>query len=533
MLFITYNQNSGGRSGHKLCDIFTTFILANLLNMHVIYNSSWKNQLIISEKSLKKYSFNNKYNIDYTLEINNVRDWKSVSFEEYKKLKNQLQELSIKYENILLKISNVYKIHAHTIYDWYLNKLIDKDIYNLKLVPTLRKLYFEDNNDDIIDSISIHIRRGDLADKLINYGFNFSYYKNMIDTINDNLDVKINVYCENSRYSDILELKNCKNTVLYLGGTTNFDKHFNNMVRSKVLIISPSSLCLFAAILNKGTVLVDNKVIKWRYNIFNKVDLVFDSFDNISEKIELIKKQFKFKNEKKNKCIKNFFTFGAGPQKYIDMGNKLTTSAKNTNLFNQVNFYTDKDLKDDTEFWNKHGKFIENNKRGYGYWIWKPYLIKKTIDKMNDGDILLYLDSDSSINVDKKENIEKIFEIVKTDLILGTINNGKHGSEITWCKKDLLLKIKLLNWQLYLAQRQSGLNFFYVCDKVRKLVNEWYEISCDYHMIDDSPSISKNYRVFWEHRHDQSVFSVLTKKYRIFSSYKIFDTIFNNVIENK
>ena len=532
MLFITYNQNSGGRSGHKLCDIFTTHILAILLNMHVIYNSSWKNQLIISEKSLKKYSFNNNYNIDYTLEINNVRNWKSVSFEEYKKLKNQLQELSMKYENILLKISNVYKIHAHTVYDWYVNKLIDKDIYNLKIVPFLRNMYFEDNNDDVIDSISIHIRRGDLADRLINYGFNFSYYKNMIDTINNNFDVKINIYCENSRYSDILELKKCKNTMLYLGGTKIFANHFNNMVRSKILIISPSSLCLFAAILNKGTVLVDNKVIKWRNNIFDKIDLVFDSFDNFSEKIELIKKQLKVKIVK-NKIIKKFITFGAGHQKYIDMIDKLTTSAKNTFLFDQVDFYTDKDLKDDIEFWNKHGKFIENNKRGYGYWIWKPYLIKKTINKMNHGDILLYLDVDSSIDVDKKENLKKMFEIVKNDLILGTIHKGKHGAEIKWCKRDLLLKLGMHKSRLlHHAQRQSGLILFYVCDKVINLVNEWYEICCDYHMIDDSPSMCRNYRMFWEHRHDQSVFSLLTKKYNIFSNYKIVDSIFEGVITN-
>lgn len=296
MLFITYKQTSGGRSGHKLCDIFTTHILANLLDMHVIYNSSWKNQFIISKKSLKKYSYNKEYNIDFTLNINNICNWSSLSFEEYEKLKNKLNKLSKKYKNILLKISNVYKIHAPVIYDWYVKKLIDKDIYNLKIVPTLRKLYFEDNKDNINDSISIHIRRGDLAEKLITSGFNFSYYKNMIDTLNNHFDIDINIYCENENYSDISKLKNCKNTNLFLGGTKLFGKHFNKMVNSRVLIISPSSLCLFAGLINRGLVLIDKKVIKWRKTVFNKSNLVFESFNNISEKIEIIEKQFKNTN---------------------------------------------------------------------------------------------------------------------------------------------------------------------------------------------------------------------------------------------
>lgn len=32
-------------------------------------------------------------------------------------------------------------------------------------------------------------------------------------------------------------------------------------------------------------------------------------------------------------------------------------------------------------------------KRGNGLWIWKPYLIKKTLDSMTEGVILFYCDS--------------------------------------------------------------------------------------------------------------------------------------------
>jgi hypothetical protein len=47
-------------------------------------------------------------------------------------------------------------------------------------------------------------------------------------------------------------------------------------------------------------------------------------------------------------------------------------------------------------------------------------------------------------------------------------------------------------------------------------VNDWYNCSQIYHLIDDSPSISANYPGFVEHRHDQSIFSLLlkSKKYQ-------------------
>ena len=57
----------------------------------------------------------------------------------------------------------------------------------------------------------------------------------------------------------------------------------------------------------------------------------------------------------------------------------------------------------------------------------------------------------------------------------------------------------------------------YVCKETRSLIDEWYNISCDYHLIDDSPSIISNHNEFREHRHDQSILSLLIKKNNLFN----------------
>jgi len=221
--------------------------------------------------------------------------------------------------------------------------------------------------------------------------------------------------------------------------------------------------------------------------------------------------------------MKKFITFGGGGQNYIDAGNRLIKQALNLNLFDEVKLYTDKDLIDDIDFWSKHKDFILNNKRGYGYWLWKPYVIKKTMEQMKEDDILLYLDCGCELNELKIQNLINFFNYIKTDYIIGTLA----GLEKEWNKMDLLKYLNMENdYSLDINQRQAGTNMFLVCEKVINLVNEWYNISCIYNLIDDSNSISKNFDCFKEHRHDQSIFSLLTKKYNIYSTKNLHDCIY-------
>jgi hypothetical protein len=209
-----------------------------------------------------------------------------------------------------------------------------------------------------------------------------------------------------------------------------------------------------------------------------------------------------------------FITFGAGGQNYYDAGKRLIKQAKSTGYFDKIILYTDKDLENDKEFWNQHSNFISKNKRGYGYWIWKSYIIKKTMEIMKDGDILLYLDCGCEIGGSKQLFIPEFFNYVKKDKIIGSPS----GIEKEWCKKDLIKYLNVDNKKILNSrQRQAGASMYLICNETINLVNEWYKLCCNYHMIDDSPSIEPNLDRFKEHRHDQSIFSLLTKKYKMYS----------------
>lgn len=214
---------------------------------------------------------------------------------------------------------------------------------------------------------------------------------------------------------------------------------------------------------------------------------------------------------------KYFITFGGGGQNYYDAAERITNEVKQLNVFNNYITYKDTDLKND-EFWETHSEFVENNKRGYGYWLWKPYIILKTLKSMNSGEILLYLDGGCEIsNGDMNELIDrcKKYDILYT--LTGQI-------EKKYTKMDLFLEMKLNTSKIKDdPQYQASAIFLKKNDKIMNFVNEWYNISSKYHLIDDSESLSPNDNEFIEHRHDQSVFSLLIKKY----NYDNKDNIFN------
>jgi hypothetical protein len=218
---------------------------------------------------------------------------------------------------------------------------------------------------------------------------------------------------------------------------------------------------------------------------------------------------------------KYFLTFGSH-NNYLDAGFRLYKQANSLNLFDKLLFYEKTYLENDTYFWPKHGNFIKSNPRGYGFWLWKPYLIKKTMDAMKDGDILMYLDCGCEIDINKKDLIKEFFEIVKNDYIIGSLTS----IEKEYVKMDLLIELDMLNHDsINHWQHEAGALLFLINDKTRTIVNKWYELSCNYHLIDDTPSVVPNFDCFIDHRHDQSIFSLLTKKYNIFSKKNICDII--------
>lgn len=200
-----------------------------------------------------------------------------------------------------------------------------------------------------------------------------------------------------------------------------------------------------------------------------------------------------------------------GNEMYKNSRIRIKNEVESLNLVDNIKIYTEHDLFNMPDFWDKHKTFVLSNKRGYGYWIWKSYLIMKTLNEMNDNDILIYADAGCEISLQLKAYMKHIIEMTNTTET-GIISVETSCIEKMWTKEDLFNYLDCYNLK---DTNQLHATFFFIrkCEHSIFIVNEWYRISCIYSLLDDSQSDLPNSKIFQEHRHDQSIFSLLRKKY--------------------
>ena len=188
-----------------------------------------------------------------------------------------------------------------------------------------------------------------------------------------------------------------------------------------------------------------------------------------------------------------------------------------------------------------------NKKRGYGYWYWKPYLIKELMNKINDNDIIHYMDVGCHIIKNKKNKFDEYlnFLIKKGNWILPFqyyFNKKKEFNEFSFperqeykfTKSDLIDYFNFSNSKEITDTPQfwAGNIFIKKNKKSKQFLSEWIKIMHNnINLIDDSNSKINNHEDFIENRHDQSVFSLLCKKYKLtsFSAYECDWAIKKNV----
>jgi predicted O-methyltransferase YrrM len=155
----------------------------------------------------------------------------------------------------------------------------------------------------------------------------------------------------------------------------------------------------------------------------------------------------------------------------------------------------------DEEFVKKNEKILVQ-KRGGGYWIWKPYIIVKALEEMTE-DFLVYCDAGSKFSCPIQTIIDQAGEF-------GVVFTLPYY-EKQWTKRDLFVELGL-DQPEYFDTLQICATAMCLTKKAIPLIKDWLMYAETEHFIDDSKSVKENYPVFKEHRHDQSIFSLLCKK---------------------
>src|SRR5579862_261216 len=206
----------------------------------------------------------------------------------------------------------------------------------------------------------------------------------------------------------------------------------------------------------------------------------------------------------------HFLTFGDGSPQLRGAAARLRGEALQTGIFVSADAYNLRRLRDEyPAFWAEHGDFLLGAKRGLGYFLWKPFLVSAKLDEIAEGDVLVYADAGCEFMPDnRRELIDWLPNAPEFDLSVVPLD-PVHPN-VRWTNSCCLAHLE--NTSEFLQQPILAATFMFLknTSRSRHLAATWLERSVygDHCCLVDRPGDVERPE-FEEHRHDQSIFSLL------------------------
>jgi len=199
---------------------------------------------------------------------------------------------------------------------------------------------------------------------------------------------------------------------------------------------------------------------------------------------------------------------------------KLVESAKK--YFDAHASFTPDLLDDEFKVKNNH---ILSQKRGAGYWLWKPYIIYTCLKKVKDGDYVFYVDSGNTV-INDPEPLFKLVDKEESGIFLFENRDGSQSDKemqgkvwlnYLYTKYDCFKLMGCLDEKYVKGEQVDGC---YILVKKNPFVLKFFEEYIAYceneNILTDKPNEhGENFKGFRDHRHDQSVLSLLAIKYNL------------------
>jgi len=197
-------------------------------------------------------------------------------------------------------------------------------------------------------------------------------------------------------------------------------------------------------------------------------------------------------------------------KRYLKSLRSLEKTAIEIGKVDKVCAYT-REWLETTDFYKKN-IYILNMPRGNGYWIYKPYIILKTLESMEEGDIVMYTDA----GITPLQNLQSLYDLADIHEKI-IFQNAGHNNK-TWTKRDCFV-IMNCDEKKYWDGMQVTATFSLWKKTIKNIdfLNEWQRYLRDVRIVTDEPNMCglPNFIEFKDHRHDQSVLSLMAIKYNI------------------
>lgn len=204
--------------------------------------------------------------------------------------------------------------------------------------------------------------------------------------------------------------------------------------------------------------------------------------------------------ESKTNDLKVYLTFSNGEAHHANANYALTKAINKK--FDILISYKQQHI--DQKFFEEN-KHILNQKRGSGYWLWKPYFILKTLESLPEGSIIMYNDAGLSFSGDIDHFIQQI-NTSKKDLVFFNnfhINRGyvkKETYKFMKADETLCNKTQLDASSIIIRKSPQSVEF----------IKKWLKLCKDERLLTDKKfSDEPEDKDFIDHRHDQAILTLL------------------------
>lgn len=211
---------------------------------------------------------------------------------------------------------------------------------------------------------------------------------------------------------------------------------------------------------------------------------------------------------------KYFFSFG-NPTYYNNL-RILKDTVKERGNVDRILVFKDTDI--DLAFYEERKKLFDDN-RGFGYWSWKSYFIKYFLDKADNESVFLYADAGNEVLGDLTSLYDICYKDTRGVVLFENTEAGPYNGvlkNIHWTKSDCFNLMNLKTDEcIYGDQVNAAFILFRKTDFSTMFFNEFFEYCKNYNIISDAPNITENFnKNLVDHRHDQSILSLLSIKYK-------------------
>ena len=173
-----------------------------------------------------------------------------------------------------------------------------------------------------------------------------------------------------------------------------------------------------------------------------------------------------------------------------------------------------------TDFYRENRSILDRS-RGNGYWAWKPFIIQEELRQLAEDDILIYCDAGVEIVADLAPLVELALD--NRDLLLFAGDVDLTGSGLgdacgAWTKRDCF-ELMDADEPRYHHAHMLDASFLVLRNRgvAPELVREWQEYCSRAEVVTDQPNTCAlpNLPGFIDHRHDQSVLSLLAVRHGV------------------